>query len=732
MSYPTFVISVLSAVLLALFGVFAPVGAAEMPTVVLNEFLWMGSSASSADEWIELRNTTSSAIDFSGWYLTKKSNGQETLMLTIPNGKAVEPNGFFLISNYAESSPSTTLAVAPDLVDTAVSLVNSQLQIKLYNRDGVLQDVADDGTGAPLAGQYVSGTTWKSMERTRFGADGTQAESWKTSSAQLGFKPNMPEFGTPRTVNSNAVPVADAGEDRIGVVGEALAFDGSASTDADGDALMFTWSFGDGSEATGVSVGYAFAAAQTYEVALSVSDGTASARATVAVTVYATQNEVPPPAVPPQPPAGTPPAPSPAPPPGTGTSPTAPQLTQPTTTQQTTFNPDYGRVILSEVLANPDGPDADGEFIELFNAEKRAVKLGRWVLTNGKKRYLFPDVATIEAGGFLTVPHAQFGFSLLNKGDTLFLLAPGKGVVNGVQYPAAKSGVAFARVGTGGWRETDTPTPGEENEFPIEEEDKESGQLTVESGQLPKAVSIANAKIEKLRTKVVVTGWVAVAPGVLSEEYFYLSDGTAGMMVASAAKAFPRLAQGDHVSVTGTIGTVQGEAKINVKAAEDIRTLDAQPMPEPRMLAISDVSDETAGDLVAVEGTLRETVRQTGTLDDGSGTLPVFLSRSLSFSWSEVGEGVSLAVTGILQKRNGSFRLLPRAKEDVLVRSKEPAALDVEPAEEGQVLGASVEVLPEARAVRTWVWWVGGGGILIVTGAGWIVWKRRTAAHREA
>ena len=35
--------------------------------VVISEIAWMGTTASSNDEWIELYNNTSSAIDFAGW-----------------------------------------------------------------------------------------------------------------------------------------------------------------------------------------------------------------------------------------------------------------------------------------------------------------------------------------------------------------------------------------------------------------------------------------------------------------------------------------------------------------------------------------------------------------------------------------------------------------------------------------------------------------------------------------
>jgi hypothetical protein len=37
--------------------------------VVINEIAWGGSAASSADEWIELHNTTAQPVDLAGWSL---------------------------------------------------------------------------------------------------------------------------------------------------------------------------------------------------------------------------------------------------------------------------------------------------------------------------------------------------------------------------------------------------------------------------------------------------------------------------------------------------------------------------------------------------------------------------------------------------------------------------------------------------------------------------------------
>jgi PKD repeat protein len=86
-------------------------------------------------------------------------------------------------------------------------------------------------------------------------------------------------------VNVNNAPTADAGGPYSGSTGANIAFDGSGSSDPDGDALTYAWDFGDGGTSTVVNPTHAYAVAGTYTVVLTVSDGSLSDDDTTTATV---------------------------------------------------------------------------------------------------------------------------------------------------------------------------------------------------------------------------------------------------------------------------------------------------------------------------------------------------------------------------------------------------------------------------------------------------------------
>src|SRR5438309_785977 len=83
----------------------------------------------------------------------------------------------------------------------------------------------------------------------------------------------------------NRAPVANAGPPASGAEGSTVSFDGSHSSDPDGDALTYAWDFGDGSTGTGPTPPHRYADNGVYAVRLTVSDGSLSAEATTSAVI---------------------------------------------------------------------------------------------------------------------------------------------------------------------------------------------------------------------------------------------------------------------------------------------------------------------------------------------------------------------------------------------------------------------------------------------------------------
>jgi PKD repeat protein len=72
--------------------------------------------------------------------------------------------------------------------------------------------------------------------------------------------------------NANGAPTADADGPYNGSVGASINFDGTGSSDPDGDVLTYAWDFGDGGTGTGSTPAHAYAAEGVYNVTLVVTD----------------------------------------------------------------------------------------------------------------------------------------------------------------------------------------------------------------------------------------------------------------------------------------------------------------------------------------------------------------------------------------------------------------------------------------------------------------------------
>ena len=162
-------------------------------SVIINEVMWMGTSADSSDEWIELYNTTGSSINLSGWTLIISGSGAINLSGTISAG------GYFLLER---TNDSTVSDVTADLIYTG-GLNNGGDTILLNDPSGALIDSANNDGGAWPAGDDSARA---SMERISSGTD--TDGNWSTNYGHVtnGKDKNGNSLrATPKQRNSNQV-----------------------------------------------------------------------------------------------------------------------------------------------------------------------------------------------------------------------------------------------------------------------------------------------------------------------------------------------------------------------------------------------------------------------------------------------------------------------------------------------------------------------------------------------
>lgn len=177
------------------------VRAAEPPSVVISEIAWAGSEKSTADEWIEIRNIGSEALDVSGWSLT--GVGTSGSAITIPSASSIAAGSAYLIANYSMTDPKTTLIVKPNLVTTAVSIPNTALNITLLDSTGAVVDsLVDPGTP-----NFGSSTTFSTMKRDLSSkAWFTEAASTSVSHTVLAPSATTTETATPAPTSTDTAP----------------------------------------------------------------------------------------------------------------------------------------------------------------------------------------------------------------------------------------------------------------------------------------------------------------------------------------------------------------------------------------------------------------------------------------------------------------------------------------------------------------------------------------------
>ena len=139
--------------------------------VVINEIAWMGTGSSASDEWIELYNYSTLAIDISGWTLKSLTGSNPDPQINMSG--LIAANGYFLLERTDDTS---VYDVSANQTYTG-ALSDSCEILELRDNNGVLIDKVTCGDNGWYGGNKDSRST---MERVNTGS-GESQNSWGTN-----------------------------------------------------------------------------------------------------------------------------------------------------------------------------------------------------------------------------------------------------------------------------------------------------------------------------------------------------------------------------------------------------------------------------------------------------------------------------------------------------------------------------------------------------------------------
>jgi PKD repeat protein len=210
-------------------------------------------------------------------------NGAYTVSLTVTDSKGAASAPVTTTATIANATPLVTMPANQVATAGTAYTLNATFSDAGVN-DSPWGYSIDWGDGAtPTTGSATSQATAITASHT-YTASGTDTVRVTVTDKDGGAG----SAKTPVAVAAvNHPPTASAGGPYTGNEGAAVAFNGGASSDPDGDALTYAWGFGDGSTGTGVRPSHAYADNGSYTVTLTVTDthGAVSTAASTTATI---------------------------------------------------------------------------------------------------------------------------------------------------------------------------------------------------------------------------------------------------------------------------------------------------------------------------------------------------------------------------------------------------------------------------------------------------------------
>ncbi|MBU1146425.1 lamin tail domain-containing protein [Patescibacteria group bacterium] len=563
--------------------------------VIVNEIFPNPKGDDSQGEFIELKNIGTTDIDLTGWKVGDASSKRYTIKAADFTSIILKPNDFFVLYRSV----------------TGIALNNSGTEsTKIFSPDGALVSALEYSGSAAEDQSYAK----------------DDAEYFWTSTPTPG-KENL-------ITRENQIPTAVISAPSEAEISEEINFDGSDSTDPDGDELIFSWNFGDGSEAAGANVNHVYSAAGKYKIILTVKDA-------LGATATAEQFIV---------------------------------IANPDSAEEN-FSIDEQLIFINEVLPNPEGSD-EAEWIEIKNIDLEPIDLSGWKLDDdegGSRPYKIPDNTIINPGQFLIFKKSETKLAFNNTFDAARLLDPDGEIIFETSYDEVPEGASWARSDDGNFKWTTHLTPGEENIFEFQEKTatKKSSSTSTKKSQTFTETTLEDIRNLELNDGARVTGQVIVEPGILGSQIFYIATpaGCPGIQIYMYSKNFPELKLDDLVEITGILAESGGEKRIKISEQSDIKVLENQVPALRTPIKLSEVEEGLEGCLVSAAGEVTEKSGSNVYFADDDGELKIYFKSTLPFEKPKMNIGDQIETIGVVSQTKTGFRLLPRYENDLAIKT---------------------------------------------------------------
>ncbi|MCU0679497.1 MAG: lamin tail domain-containing protein [Planctomycetes bacterium] len=618
--------------------------------IIISEIMPDPAGSDEEGEFIELYNRGFKEVDLTGWKLGDESTKNfefRILNLEFRNKNIIKAGGYKVFyrseTKLALNNSGDSVKLYPPLADAPVAVVKYEKAVEGWSYNAELT-LLRQGYG----GQGIKNLELRMLDKF----------VW-SESVTPGKENIIKDF--------NHAPVVDFDCPEEAFLAKPVLFDGADTIDEDGDKLAFVWNFGDGATNTLPIPEHTFFKTGSFTVKLAVSDGKITVnkdkKIKIVKALSARENyEV-----------------------ATAESPAA--EAEP-------------NVIINEFLPDPAGADEEGEWIELYNRGGTVVNMLDWRLDDeegGSKPYRFSAGWLFAPGKFRLIERSESKLALNNPGGAVRLFNADGDLIDEAIYGAASEGEVYARGENGKWFWSTATTPGERNLIAVADSVAvramaATGRALVQPSAAaePSVVEITLEKIQEMEVgdAVKVSGTVAVLPGILGSQYFYIV-GSPGVQIYSYKKDFPTLAVGDYITVTGELSQTYGEWRVKTKTAADMEVVGPGEPPAPTEIACDKISEEAAGQLVAIAGEITDRKSSTVYFDDGTGEIIIYIKAATGIALSNLKEGRRASITGLVGRTSSGVRVMPRSGEDIVY-------------EEEAAEGETRQVLGEVAASDEW------------------------------